>query len=323
MCTCLNLEGYYNYFGRNMDITHSFNEKIIIIPRNYILKFKKIKNLNNHYAIIGIGTLVDDYPLYAEASNEKGISIAGLSFPNNCHYYKYDPNKINLAPFELPLYLLGKCKNMKEVLNELKNINIINQNFSKDIMLTPLHFMVSYKNKSIVIETLKDGMKIFDNPYNILTNNPTFFYHKENIINYINLNNKDAINNLNPAINFTPNSYGQGAIGLPGDYSSSSRFIRCFFNKSYLKINDNELENIIQFFKCLESVSMINGCVLTNYGYEYTRYTSCINTTKGILYYKTYSNPQIYSLSLDKENLESTNIITYSFNYNFKIENQN
>lgn len=322
MCTCLLIKDNNTYFGRNMDITHSFNEKIIITPKNYLFKFKKEKNINSHYAMIGIGTIVNNYPLYAEATNEYGLSIAGLNFPSNCNYYNIDNNKINLAPYELVLYLLGTCKNIKEVKKSLTNINIININFSKLIKLTPLHFMVSDKNKSIVIETLKEGMKVYDNPFNILTNNPPFDYHMNNIKNYLNLHNKDSINNINKNLKLEPYSFGQGAYGLPGDFSSSSRFIRAFFTKSFLQINQED-NVIIQFFKCLDSVSMIKGNVLTNYGYEYTRYSSCINVNKGILYYKTYNCPLIYSIEMYKENLEDNKLIFYEMINDFTIVKQN
>ena len=310
MCTCIRIKGKNTYFGRNMDITHSFNEKVIITPKNYNLKFKLIKNIPSHYAIIGIGTIMNNYPLYADAINEYGLAVAGLNFPYNCHYYKEKENKINIAPYELILYILGKYKTVKEVKKIINKINIINIDFSNDINLTPLHFMMSDKEESIVIETMKDGMKVYDNPFDVLTNNPPFYYHKENIRNYINLTNKDPINTINKNIKLTPYSFGQGAIGLPGDTSSSSRFIRTFFNKCFLLFNDDEVN---QFFKCLDSVSMIKGVVLTEYGYEYTRYTSCYNLDKGILYYKTYYEPNIKAINIKDYNLDDINLI------NFKI----
>jgi len=322
MCTCLKLKGKNIYFGRNMDITHSFNELVIITPRNYTFKFKKIESIANHYSIIGIGACINNYPLYSEASNEYGLAIAGLNFPSNCIYYKYNKNKINLAPYELTLYLLGTCKSVKEVKKYLKNINIISLNFSKDIKLTPLHFMISDKKENIVLETLKDGMKIYDNPFEILTNNPPFYYHQENVKNYLNLHNKDSINYLASNLNITPYSFGQGAFGLPGDYSSSSRFIKIFFNKSFLSL-DKDDNDIIQFFKCLDSVGMIKGNVLTEYGYEFTRYSSCINIDKGILYYKTYNNYGINYIDMHKENLNTSKLIIYNLKTDCTFHRQN
>ena len=226
MCTCINLS-YKNshYFGRNMDLNYSFNEKIIIFPKNYLIKFKKEKEIKNHNSFIGIGTIIDNYPLLAEGSNEFGVSIAALNYPIECQYHNLNKDKINLAPYELPLLILSKCKDLKDIRKIIKNLNLINIPFNKNINLTPLHFMISYKDKSIVIESTKYGVELHDNPFNVLTNSPSFNYHKYSLNNYIKINNGFIKNNLNN-LNFNDYSYGLGAYGLPGDYSSNSRFIK-------------------------------------------------------------------------------------------------
>lgn len=310
MCTCINLS-YKNshYFGRNMDLNYSFNERIIIVPKNYLFKFKKEKEIKTHYSFIGIGTIIDNYPLLAEGSNEFGISIAALNYPIECQYHNLNKDKINLAPYELPLLILSKCKDLKDIRKIIKNLNLINIPFNKNINLTPLHFMISYKNKSIVIESTKYGLELHDNPFNVLTNSPSFNYHKYSLNNYIKLNNgfiKNYLNNLK----FNDYSFGLGAYGLPGDYSSNSRFIKTYFIKNYLDLNDDNNYNIIQFFKCLESVSMIKNIVKTHKDYEYTRYTSCyINNT---LYYKTYLSSiryvSLYDYNLNDDKLTIINL---------------
>lgn len=294
-----------------MDLDYSLNEKIIIVPKEYPIKFKALDVINNHYALLGVGCLIDNYPLFADAINEYGLGFCALNFPFNCNYYELKENAINLAPYELCLYLLSKFKSVKEVLKELDNINVVNLDFSTDIKVTPLHFMISDKKESIVIETLKDGIKIYNNPYDILTNNPPFYYHKENIINYIHLDNLDSKNNLNKKMDFKPYSYGMNALGLPGDFSSSSRFVRGFFVKSFLDLNS---DMVIQFFKCLDSISMVKGCVKTILDYEYSRYTTCYDLNEKVLYYKTYFNYSIYRIDLFNEDINSSVIIYYEFN---------
>lgn len=324
MCTCLNCHFKNNYyFGRNLDLDYSFNEKIIITPRNYQIKFKKEKSLKNHFAFIGSGTIIDNYPLYAEACNEKGLSMAMLNFPDNCCYYKYDKNKRNYAPYELVLIILSTCKSLKEVKELLSNTNVININFASNVLLTPQHFMISYKGKSITVETLKDGLHIYDNIFNVLTNNPIFLYHQENITNYLKLQTQNPINTLNKNINIKPISYGQGALGLPGDYSSISRFVKCFFISSNMILNEIELNNINQFIKCLDSVMMIKGIIKAKYGFEYTRYSCCINTTKQIYYYKTYDNPTLNAINMHKENLNRNDLICYEMITDLFINKQN
>ena len=319
MCTCINLS-YKNshYFGRNMDLDYSFNEKIIIIPKNYFIKLKKEKEIKSHYSFIGIGTIIDNYPLLAEGSNEYGVSIASLNYPLECQYFEFNKDKINVAPYELPLLILSKCKNLNDIKKIINNLNLINNSFNENVNLTPLHFMISYKDKSIVIESNKYGLEIHDNPFNVLTNSPSFNYHKYNLNNYINLNNNFIKNNLNN-YNFNDYSYGLGAYGLPGDYSSSSRFIKTYFVKNYLDLNDNNEYNILQFFKCLDSVSMIKNIVKTKDDFEYTRYTSCyINNT---LYYKTYYS-NIRFISLNDFDLNDNKLIYINLNNKIEIKKE-
>ena len=104
MWTCINFKTRDNYFGRNLDLEYRFNEKVVITPRNYEFKLKNGSVIRTKYSIIGMATVSGDYPLYAEASNEKGLSIAGLYFPKNAFYFDNDDNKLSLAPYELIPY---------------------------------------------------------------------------------------------------------------------------------------------------------------------------------------------------------------------------
>lgn len=311
MCTCIMLKNKTTLFGRNMDNYFSFNEQIIIVPKNYNITFKNETNIESHYAIIGMGTIIDNYPLLADGANEKGLAIAALSFKDNAIYYKKEKDKINLAPYEMMLYLLATCKNIKEVKSVLKRINIINEPFKKDVLLTDLHFMISDLSESIVLETTCEGMKIYDNPVNVLTNNPIFPYHLENLKNYMHLNVNDSFNFLYPSIELKPNSFGQGSFGIPGDYSSSSRFIKAVFVKENLLLSNDINDTINQFFKCLDSVSMVKGVVNTIYGFEYTRYTCCIDLNSLNYYYKTYENSEVNIINLFNEDLNSKKLIAY------------
>lgn len=306
-----------------MDLDYSFNEKAIIIPRNYKINFKKTKSITSHFAIIGIGTIVDDYPLLAEASNEKGLAIAALNFKNNATYYLEKEDKINLAPYELMLYLLAKCENVTQVKLALNNINVIDIDFNDTVKNTPLHFMVSDLSHCIVIETLKDKTYVYDNPYNVLTNNPPFNYQIHNLNNYMSLGIKDPINNFDSNLKFNTYSLGLGALHLPGDYSSSSRFVKTLFIKNNMEMFNNEFDNVKAFFNCLESVKMIKGIVITDKGYEYTRYTSCINLNKSLLYYKTYDNPYINVIDMYLEDIDSSKLIHHELITSFKISKQN
>ena len=248
-----------------MDVEYDLNESVIIVPRNYKIKYKKERENDRHFAFIGMGTIIDNNPFFFDATNEHGLSIALLNFKENAKYYNLRKNKINVAPYELLLYLLSICKDIKDVKENMKKINIINEPYSDDLPLAEVHYMIADKRESIVIETTKDGMKIYDNKYNVLTNNPPFPYHECNVSNYKFLSVENHNNMISKETKISSYSNGQGAMFLPGDYSSSSRFIKVFFVKSNMELYNSGKENIIQFFNCIESVRMIKGIVKTKH----------------------------------------------------------
>ena len=317
MCTAINVKLHDTYFGRNLDLDYSFDAKIIVVPRNYKIVFKKEDPILSHYAMIGVGVVVDDYPLFADAINEKGLSIAALNFPFNAKYYEYNSHKKNLATYELILYLLATCINLKQVKEKLDGINLLDEDFNSSIKLTPLHFLISDKNSSIVLETTKDGMTVYDNKFNILTNNPPFKYQIEYLSNFDKLTNQSADPTTISLSSQLFYSYGSGGYGLPGDYSSSSRFIKANYVKKYLIPSNEELENVRSAFSVLDSVYMPYGSIKTALGYEHTLYTTIYNSSKGILYYKTYENPNINEVLISKYDLDGKNILKFDFNRNF------
>jgi choloylglycine hydrolase len=171
--------------------------------------------------------------------------------------------------------------------------------------------MMSDCNESIVIESTKEGLKIYDNPFGVLTNNPEFNYHKNNVYNYMNLSIEDPIDKTNMNLSLKPISYGQGAVGLPGDYSSQSRFIKALFVKNNMLYFDDENKVINQAFYCLDSVLMPKGLVKVGDEFEYTRYGVCYNLNKGKLYYKTYDNRNIQFIELKLLNKDLDKLIEF------------
>lgn len=311
MCTAATYKTKDHYFGRNLDYEFSYNETVTITPRNYVFNFRTMGKLPTHYAMIGMAFVQEDYPLYYDATNEKGLSIAGLNFPQNAFYPKKAPGKDNVAPFEFIPYILGNCKNVAEARKKLEKINIFDENFSKSLPHSPLHWIISDKNESIVVEPLKDGLKVYDNPVGILTNNPTFDFHLTNLCNYINVTREEATNRFAAGYELKPYSRGMGGLGLPGDLSSASRFVKATFTKLNSLSCDSEVESVSQFFHILGSVEQQKGCCRVEKGFEYTIYSSCCNTDKGIYYYTTYNNSQIVGVDMHKEDLNSSALKSY------------
>jgi len=311
MCTAISFKTNDHYFGRNLDLEYHYNESVIITPRNHSLSFRHTSPMQHHYAMIGIGIIETNYPLYYDAVNEFGLCAAGLHFPGNAHYFPWNENAVNIASFELVPWILSKFKTVKELLYELPYINITDTAFNENYAPSPLHWLVSDAEGSIVIECTKEGLKIYDNQFGILTNNPPFHFHSLNLTQYLNLTASEPINRFSPKLNIVPFSHGVGAFGLPGDASSASRFIRAAFHKLNSTHPKNDTDSITQFFHILSSVEQLHGCVKVNDLLEKTVYSSCCNASKGVYYYKTYENSQINAVSLHREQLDSNKITSY------------
>lgn len=313
MCTASNYITDDHYFGRNFDYEISYNERVTITPRNYKFEFRKIDAIESHYAIIGIAAGIDSYPLYYDACNEKGLAIAGLNFAGNAVYKEFDEDMVNVTPFEFIPYLLGQAGSVAEARKLLSQINLVNINFADELPLSPLHWMLSDGNQAIVVEPLEDGLKIYDNPVGVLTNNPPFDKQLFYLNNYRNLSNRNPENTFGGDIDLDEYSRGMGGIGLPGDLSSASRFAKVAFTRANSYSGSDEASSVSQFFHILGSVEQQNGCTFIDDPnlYEYTIYTSCYNTNRSILYYRTYNNSQITAVDLNREDLDSAELINY------------
>ncbi len=311
MCTAITYKTKDSYFGRNLDLEYSYKESVAITPKCFPFEFKNGKTNNNHYAIIGTAFVKDNYPLYYDAVNEKGLAMAGLNFSKNAVYFDAIKGKNNIATYEFIPYILSDCDSVTDAEERLKHINLIKDSFREDMPPSPLHWIISDKEESITVECVKDGIKVYKNPYGVLTNNPPFEKHIENLKKY------DFLTAAEPENSFENNQedfcVGMGGVGLPGDLSSKSRFVRAYFTKKNSISKDDEKSSVGQFFHILSSVEMTRGCVRLEKGEDITVYSSCCNQDKGIYYYKTYGNSRISAVCMHNENLEQENLITYPF----------
>ena len=326
MCTAVTYKTKDHYFGRNLDLEYSYNETVTITPRNYVFRFKKISDIKSHFAMIGMAYVVDEYPLYYDATNEMGLSMAGLNFPDNAHYKPYCQDKENITPFEIIPWILCQCATVDEAEKLLQGINLLSESFSNDLSLSPLHWIISDNNRSITLEAVESGIMIYNNPVGVLTNNPTFDYQVFNLNNYMSLTSGDIQKTFSVSkyLKLKTYSRGMGAMGLPGDYSSMSRFVKASFVKTNSVSSNSENDSVSQFFHILKSVEMPRGCLKVGEGsYAVTLYSSCCNTDRGIYYYTTYDNSRICAINMHKENLNSSTLIQYPLQKEQSIEHMN
>ena len=296
----------------------------MVTPRNFVFPWRKLGNQELHYAIIGMAYVVKDYPLYYDAMNEKGLCMAGLNFVGNADYKEEKQDKDNVTPFEFIPWILTQCASVREARALLDKINLINMPFSKELPLAQLHWILADSKEAITVESVKEGIRIYENPVGVLTNNPPFDEQMFQLNNYMHLSPKTPQNHFSDKLSLQTYSRGMGALGLPGDLSSQSRFVRVAFTKLNSVSGESEAESVSQFFHILGSVDQQRGCCEVAEGaYEITIYTSCCNADKGIYYYTTYENHQITGVDMHKENLDDSHLVRYKLIQGEQIYMQN
>ena len=312
MCTAITYQTKQLYFGRTLDYECSYGEQVTITPRNYPFDFHHAGPLHTHYAIIGMAHVADGYPLYYDAVNETGLCMAGLNFVGNAVYAQPEPDRTNIAQFELIPWLLGRCASVQQARTELSRLNLTGTPFSAALPAAQLHWLIADEREAVTVESTADGLHVYENPIGVLTNNPPFPQQMFLLNQYMGLSPRQPENTFSGELALTPYSRGMGAIGLPGDLSSTSRFAKVAFTKLHAISGDSEEESVSQFFHILGSVDQQRGCCEVAEGkYEITIYTSCCNATKGIYYYTTYDNHQISAVDMHKEDLDTDSLYRY------------
>ena len=254
--------------------------------------------------MIGMAHTAQGYPLYYEGVNEEGLGIAGLNFPHSARYHTFKPGYENITPYELIPWILGQCASLREAKALLGRVNLLDEAFSPEFPLTPLHWMLADREGAAVLEGDEEGVHVYENPLGVLTNEPPFPEQMKNWERYYTLTPEEKVEH--------PESRGLGALGLPGDLSSQSRFVRCAYVAQNSVSGETEEEQVSQFFHILTSVEQQIGCVrLVDRRCERTLYSCCCNTRNGIYYYTTYENRGITATALHGEDLEGKELISY------------
>ena len=324
MCTAATYQTKGFYMGRTLDYEFSYGDEITVTPRNYEFQFRHMGSVSSHYAMIGMAHVAGDYPLYYDAMNEKGLGMAGLNFVGNADFQEVDDTRNNVAQFEFIPWILCQCATLEEAKTLLSRMNLIGTPFSPQLPTAQLHWLIADKTGSLTVECMADGLHIYDNPVGVLTNNPPFDKQLFHLNDFMHLSPKQPENTFSQDLNLQSYSRGMGALGLPGDLSSASRFVRVAFTKLNSRSGNSENESVSQFFHILGSVDQQRGCCeVANGKYEITLYTSCCSADTGIYYYTTYENHQISGVNMYRENLDGDTLTRYPLINGEQIHMQN
>lgn len=304
MCTAL-ICGHF--FGRTLDLEYSYGEQVVVVPRRFPLTFRMQSSLPNHHAIIGIAHVKQNYPLFYDGMNEKGLAVAALNFPLSAVYHQAEKDRVNLAPFELIPWILGQCSTVTQALELLARANVTRTDFSPQLPATPLHWLIADSQQAVTAEPLADGLRIHENPVGVLTNEPPFPFQLSRLNDFRGLSAAPAANRFS-SLPLTEYSRGMGALGLPGDWSSQSRFVRCAFASH----NSPCPNHVTQFFHIMSTVEVPRGSVRLANGKEVISvYTSCCDLKRGVYHYTTYENRQICAVDMGRCDLTGNILCRY------------
>ena len=223
MCTAISYKGLA---GRTLDLEYSFCEEVAVTPRGFEREYIFEGKIAGKYALVGMAYLHSGTPLYYDAVSESGLYMAALNFPSYAHYFPRREGAVNLASGELIPYILGGAGSLREAREMLSRINITPDSVAPELPATELHWHLTDGRETLAIEPRENGLEIITNPHHVLTNAPNFTYHTTKIAEFLHISPTQP---TQTGKNIHLYSRGMGAIGLPGDYSSSSRFVRAAF----------------------------------------------------------------------------------------------
>lgn len=299
------------YFGRNLDWSVPYGQKVVITPRGYKYKTAFLGENANSPALIGMGIIAENTPLYFDCANEHGLAVAGLNFPGYAKYAEAAiDGKTNVAAYEFPLWVALNFKTVDEVEKALKDVAIVAKPINDQYPVSQLHWIVGDAKRSIVVEYTERGMEIFKNDVDILTNQPGYAWHKENLRNYMNL-----FPQMPKEVKWrkeTLTAFGSGSLmrGIPGDYYAPSRFVRVAYLNTHYPDKTSEEENVSRLFHTLTGVAMIDGAAaMADGAFEKTIYTGGYSSKTKTYYYSTYEDPAIVSVKMEDFDLNSADLI--------------
>lgn len=330
MCTAITLKTSENHhlIGRNFDTKPMNDLAVTVAPRG----FNYLNNVTNQeikskYAFLGMSMFYQKHIIFADGINEKGLCCMILNLPKFASWKDHlIEGKANVAPYDVILWILSNFSTLSEVKEGLKSLNIVALPNDEIALATQTHWLVTdTSGQSIVIEQTKGKLTVYNNKVGVLTNSPTFDWHLNNLDRYIHVKSEQAKETKWGEQVLQPYSKGFGGIGIPGDSSSPSRFVKAAFLRNHVNIGEGDTSAIGECFHILDNVAMVRGTVegSSEGGCYLTQYTSCICLENQRYYYKTYESFQIQVIDLKKENLDAKGLKIFPYLTKLQLNYQN
>ena len=288
------------YLARNLDWTTGYGEQVVITPTGYATHspFGAVPSIK--HAVIGMGIVQEDTPLYYDCGNDAGLAVAGLNFPG---YAQYVPEPVqgrtNVAAWEFPLWVASQFGSVDEVEAALAETTIVDRPINEMYSSSMLHWIIGDATRAIVVEHTADGMHVFQDDVDVLTNQPGFGWHHENLRNYLNTSPDFPQEVVLNRAHLTPFGSGSEMRGIPGDYYSPSRFVRAAYVNAHYPQQGSEEDNVSRAFHTLQQTAMVEGSAAMGDGeFEKTIYTGLFSSRTNTYYWNRYEDPAIQSVAL-------------------------
>jgi choloylglycine hydrolase len=317
-------------FARTLEFAVDIESNVIVVPRGkeYVGTAPGDKpglRWKTKYGAIGANAF--NMPVIVDGLNEKGLHVGLFYFPGFAKYQEVKADDVGkaLAPWELGSYLVGTCADAKEAVAAAKSVLVGEVVLKQMGFAPPVHFVVAdASGTSVVLEYVGGKLMIHDNPFGVMTNSPTFDWHMTNLSNYVTLSpsNKETIDLAGKEIRGL--GQGSGMLGLPGDFTPPSRFVRAVaFSKTADKVATAK-DGVLQAFHILNQFDIPKGAARgIEHGKEvadYTLWTSAADLTNLRFYFRTFENSRIRMVDLKSMNLDANDIRTISMKGAEQIE---
>ncbi|WP_316749642.1 choloylglycine hydrolase family protein [Pedobacter gandavensis] len=326
-------------YGRTMEFATNLQSEVLVIPKGtaFVGAGPTIKKHGHHwtsaYDITGLNVM--KLNLIIDGINSEGLSVGGFYFTNYAGYMSVEPEEAHqsICSTDLPTYLLSTCKTVDEVKKALLEVKV-NQGAHNVPMQDPsiqnppvaLHYNIhDAHGNMLVVEYINGELNMHDNLIGVLTNSPDYLWHYTNLCNYVNLTPhnvpqlflRNMTDNGNGLLPIAVNAAGQGTglLGLPGDFTPPSRFIRAvFYSQSVIPVTENE-EGILQAFHILDAFDIPLGTIMdNNEGPEYTQWTVASDLKERKFYFHTVNDRTIRMVDLANWNFSDPKMVIMSIN---------
>ncbi len=300
-------------FGRTMEWgSFDLNSRLIIVPRGHkftslLVDHKPGLSWTAKYGVAGIDAVGKD--VVVDGLNEKGLQVSLFYHPGTSQYQKFDPAKIHesIAPTDLGTYLLTTCESVEDVREALRKVRVVPVVEPALGIVADVHIIITEPSgKAIIVEYLKGELAIFDAPLGVITNSPSYDWHETNLRNYVNLSSVAIPDKKLVDLNFKPLGGGSGMIGLPGDNTPPSRFVRAVaFTQTARPTADGD-ETIYELFRILDNFNIPLGAsegtgeAKTQGMRSSTLWTTAYDTKNKVFYYHTMHNRRVRKVDLNK-----------------------